>query len=247
MMDSADTAVAATGDLSLHQQIVNDVEAKILAGQWPPGYRVPFEMELAEQYNCSRMTVNKAMSQLARAGLIIRRKKSGSFVSPPQAQSAVLEINEIRSEVESLGKAYGYNLLERSLHRANADDRARLDIKSGKVLELCCLHSAGDRPFCLEERIINVAEVPQSLDESFATTAPGGWLLQQVPWSTAEHTIQAINADSETAKRLAIAEGTACLVIERRTSINAAYVTHVRLTYPGSAHVLVARFTPSQS
>ncbi|WP_354558522.1 histidine utilization repressor [Rhizobium aquaticum] len=239
--------MAATGDLSLHQQIVNDVEAKILAGDWPPGHRVPFEMELAEQYKCSRMTVNKAMSQLARAGLIIRRKKSGSFVSLPQVQSAVLKINEIRSEIESLGKIYHYDLLERSLRRANANDRAHLDMKDGKVLHLRSLHQAGDRPFCLEERIINVAEVPQSLEESFATTAPGGWLLQQVPWSTAEHTIQAINADSETAKRLAIAEGTACLVIERRTSSNAAHITHVRLTYPGNAHILVARFTPSQS
>lgn len=246
-MDSAETAVAATSDLSLHQQIVNDVEAKILAGDWPPGHRVPFEMELAEHYNCSRMTVNKAMSQLARAGLIIRRKKSGSFVSLPQAQSAVLEINEIRSEVESLGKLYHYALLERVVRRANADDRAELDLKDGKVLHLLSLHSAGDRPFCLEDRIINVQEVPKALDESFASTAPGGWLLQQVPWSTAEHTIQAINADSETARHLAIMEGTACLVIERRTSINAAYVTHVRLTYPGTAHALVARFTPSQS
>jgi GntR family transcriptional regulator, histidine utilization repressor len=247
MMDSAEAAATTTGDLSLHQQIVSDVEAKILAGEWPPGFRIPFEMELAEHYSCSRMTVNKAMSQLARAGLIVRRKKSGSFVSQPQAQSAVLEINEIRSEVESLGKTYHYALLERVARRANADDRAKLELKDGKVLHLLSLHFAGDRPFCLEDRIINVREVPKALDESFASTAPGGWLLQQVPWSTAEHIIQAINADSDTAKRLSIMEGTACLVIERRTSINAAYITHVRLTYPGTAHALVARFTPSQS
>ena len=44
-----------------------------------------------------------------------------------------------------------------------------------------------------------------------------------------------------------IAEGTACLVVERRTFETDQPVTAVRLTYRGDAHELVARFTPSQS
>ena len=29
-------------DLSLHQRIVNDIEGRILSGEWPPGKRIPF-------------------------------------------------------------------------------------------------------------------------------------------------------------------------------------------------------------
>ena len=47
-------------ELSLHSRIVNDIEGRILSGDWAPGQRVPFEMELAAHYGCSRMTVNKA-------------------------------------------------------------------------------------------------------------------------------------------------------------------------------------------
>ena len=83
----ASAALVADPELSLHQRIVNDIEGKILSGEWAPGQRIPFELELAALYNCSRMTVNKAMTQLARAGLIERRKKSGSFVTQPHAQS----------------------------------------------------------------------------------------------------------------------------------------------------------------
>ncbi|WP_158913618.1 GntR family transcriptional regulator, partial [Caulobacter sp. S45] len=36
-------------------------------GQWPPGYRVPFETELMAEYGCARMTVNKAMAALVEA------------------------------------------------------------------------------------------------------------------------------------------------------------------------------------
>lgn len=235
-------------ELSLHQRIVKDIESRILSGEWQPGRRLPFEMELAAQYNCSRMTVNKAMTQLARAGLIERRKKSGSFVTRPHGQSAVLQIHDIKSEVESLGKPYRYELLSRVRRNATATDRALLEVGSAdSVVAVRGLHHAGDQPFCLEERIINLAVVPEAAEASFEKVAPGTWLLQQVPWSAAEHRIKAVAADEDVADALKIPAGAACLVVERRTSMNGAFVTHVRLTYLGSSHELVARFTPSQT
>jgi GntR family histidine utilization transcriptional repressor len=101
--------------------------------------------------------------------------------------------------------------------------------------------------FCLEERIINLAAVPEAADEPFERIAPSPWLLKQVPWSAAEHRIMAVGADEDVAAALHIAVGAACLVVERRTSMNGVFVTHVRLTYLGSSHELVARFTPSQT
>jgi cytochrome c-type biogenesis protein CcmF len=58
---------------SLHQRIRADIQERILSGAWPPGHRVPAEHELMAEYGCSRMTVNKALSALAAAGLIDRR------------------------------------------------------------------------------------------------------------------------------------------------------------------------------
>ncbi|HLW93590.1 MAG TPA: UTRA domain-containing protein, partial [Roseiarcus sp.] len=45
---------------------------------------------------------------------------------------------------------------------------------------------------------------------------------------------------------LRIAEGSPCLVIERRTWRADEPVTYVKLTYPAEAHELVARFEPSR-
>ncbi|TIP92587.1 MAG: GntR family transcriptional regulator, partial [Mesorhizobium sp.] len=94
--------------LSLHQRILSDISERILSGAWAPGHRIPFEHELTAEYKCSRMTVNKALSQLAKAGLIERRRRTGSFVRRPQSQAAVLEIHDIRIEVEALGLPYRY-------------------------------------------------------------------------------------------------------------------------------------------
>ena len=61
----------------LHSRIRSDFEERIMSGALKPGDRIPFEHELMAEYGCSRMTVNKAMSSLADAGLIHRRRRAG--------------------------------------------------------------------------------------------------------------------------------------------------------------------------
>jgi GntR family histidine utilization transcriptional repressor len=233
---------------TLHQRILADIEERILSGAWRPGDRIPAEQELAARYSCSRMTVNKALTQLARAGYIERRRRAGTFVRQPQAQAAVLEVHTVASEVEALGLAYGYELIDRTVREPTAAERVRLELDGdGAVLAITSLHRAGGRPFCLEERAINLAAAPEAETADFAGESPGAWLLRQVPWRVAEHVIAAATASAETAERLAIPPGSACLVVERRTWNADRVVTDVRLTYPADRHRLVARFSPSHT
>lgn len=233
-------------DLPIHQRILADIRSRIVSGAWPPGHRIPFEHELTRQYQCSRMTVNKALSQLAKAGLIERRRKSGSFVKRPQSQAAVLEIHDIGTEVRALRLPYRYERVARLARAATRADRELIAVPVGSpLLELTCLHFAGTDRFCLEERLISLATVPEAAGESFEKTAPSAWLLGKVPWSEAEHMIAATAAEARMAELLDVPNGTACLVVERRTWTDGKPVTHVRLTYPGDSHRLVARFAPS--
>lgn len=230
---------------SLHRRIRDDIGAQIVSGEWPPGYRIPFEHELTQQYGCSRMTVSKALGELARAGLIERRKRSGSFVARPRSQAAVLEIHDIRTEVEALGLTYRYESLARTTRRST--DADALGLAAGApVLELRCRHMAGEAAFCLEERLIALDAVPEAADEPFSSVAPGPWLISHVPWSEAEHTISATGAGRAEASLLGIEPGAPCLVIERRTWTGGKPVTAVTLTYAGSSHSLVARFAPAE-
>ncbi len=240
-------AIPIVATRSLHQRIVSDIGDRILSGEWPAGFRIPYEYELSAQYGCSRMTVNKALSQLAKAGLIERRRRSGSFVRTPQSQAAILEIHDIKAEVAALGLPYRYLIGEKRTRRSNADDRARLGLAGASpVLRLDCLHVAGERPFCHEDRLINLAVVPKAAGEAFGEIAPGPWLIERVPWSAAEHRIRATGACPPIAEALDIDAGAPVLVVERQTWSAEQPVTHVRFTYPGDRQTLVARFTPSQ-
>ncbi len=232
-----------TGAASLHDRILAEVRGRILSGEWPPGRRIPAESELTAQYRCSRMTVNKAMTSLARAGLIERRRKAGSFVARQRSQSAVLEIQDIKSEIESVGHTYGYRLLARAVRKATRIEVQEVGIPAGtRVLVLSSLHTADDRPFCLEHRIINLDAVPSAETGPFECRAAGPWLVEHVPWTEARHTISAKSADVAMASILDVEPGLACLVIERRTWSNGRPITRVTLSYPGPLREVVAMF-----
>lgn len=227
----------------LYQRIRRDIEDRILSGDWPPGHRVPHEHELATRYSCSRMTANKAMASLAEAGLIVRRRRAGSVVARPHIHSAVLDIPDIPAQIEGRGQRYGLRLLTRERRRARREEKALAG--DGDLLALECLHLAGDTPFALENRLINLTAVPQAEKVDFAAEAPGTWLLRHVPWTEAEHRIAAISADAKTMRLLELEPHAACLAIERRTWRGPEHITFVRQLFAGANYDLVARFTPS--
>lgn len=230
--------------MTLHQRIYADLERRILSGDLSPGDRIPFEHELTETHDCSRMTVSKAISELAGRGLVTRRRRAGTFVAQPKAHAAVLAIPDLQAEVAARGQAYGYALLDRVERSARDDDEAEL-AAGGRLLDLTCLHSADGTPLALEHRLIALAAAPQAVEVDFQTLAPGSWLLTSEPWTEAENRISAIEADAMAARLLGLKPGAACLCVERRTWRDGQGVTRVWQTFPGDRYDLVARFSPA--
>lgn len=232
---------------TLHDRILQAFHQKILSQEWAPGFQLPYEIELADSYGVSRMTMNKVLTRLTREGYLVRKRKLGTFVAEPRAQAAVLEIHDIEAEVRRLGADYSFALNDRELRQPTPEEREEARVPEGAgaaVLFLGGVHSAGTTPFCLESRIINTAAAPSAVDQDFQRLAPGKWLLRQVPWTAAEHRIRAINADRRTARLLDIPIGEACLAIWRRTELAGKWVTVSRQVYPGSRHQLRALFEP---
>lgn len=231
---------------TLHERILNEVRENIVSGTWPPGHRIPFEIEMAAAYGVSRMTVNKALTQLTREGYLERRRKGGTVVARPRGQSAVMQIADIGEEVRASGASYGFSLVRTALRSADAETQPLLrTLAPGRpVLDLEYVHIADGAPFCHERRLINLDVVPEAEQVDFAKEQAGGWLLRQIPWSTAEHVIRAVSPAVPVARHLCLSPSTPCLEIVRRTVFEDRPVTFARFTYPGDAHQLVAVFSP---
>ncbi|MCP3731004.1 UTRA domain-containing protein [Sphingomonas sp. MG17] len=234
--------------LPLHERIRREIEADILAGTLPPGARLPTELELMARHGCARMTVSKALSALATAGLVDRRKRAGSFVARPKVHSMVLDIPDLAVEVERRGQRYRYELLHRTVRAADPASPVEAALAgTGELLRIEGVHHADDRPLAVEDRLISLAAVPEIRAVDFGLISPGAWLLGHVPWTEAELRVAAVAAEGEAAARLDRPAGTACLAVERRTWRGADGITWVRQLLSGSDFDLVASFGPTRA
>ncbi|AVQ00048.1 GntR family transcriptional regulator [Ahniella affigens] len=68
----------------MYQQIIDQITAKITAGDWSAGQGLPSIRELASASRVSVITVKRAYLELERAGLIVTRQGRGSFVTTSQ-------------------------------------------------------------------------------------------------------------------------------------------------------------------
>ncbi len=230
----------------LAERIRGDLETRIVSGAWPPGHRIPSEHALMAEYSCSRMTMHKVLSGMAAAGLIVRRRRIGSFVAAPRGDWSILEIQDFATEAARLGQVYRHEILGRKLSMLGAEEAEALGLRTGsRVVRLRCLHRMNGVPSTYEDRLISLASVPAAERTDFQRAPPGTWLLQNVPWTEAEHVIRARNASQRLGRLLQLKPNAACLVLERRTWHQGALVTEVTITYPGDRHWFNGRFSPT--
>ncbi len=226
-----------------------DVKAAVLdqirSGALRPGDTVPGEERLAGEFGCARVTVNRALRELAEAGVVERRRKAGTRVLDPTPRDAEMEIPSVRAEIEATGSPYRYELLARQIAPPPRPVREALGLIPGiRALHLTCRHWAGACVHQLEGRWINLDVVPTARAADFRAHGPNDWLIQAMPLSRVEHVFSAENATDEEANLLLIEPGAAIFVTERRTWIEGRAITRARLMHPGATHRLVARTLP---
>ncbi len=95
-----------TPKIALFQQIKDYITARLDSGEYCSGMQIPSEAELGELFNTSRMTVNRALRELAAEGRIRRKQGRGSFAAEPQSLSALFEVKSIAEEIREQGGTY---------------------------------------------------------------------------------------------------------------------------------------------
>ena len=74
--------------MTLNEKIRREMLVRLAS--MSPGDRFPGEMELCREFNVSRMTVNKVITELAKEGQLIRKRGKGSFAAEKKVKSRVL-------------------------------------------------------------------------------------------------------------------------------------------------------------
>lgn len=216
------------------EDIRAEVLRRIRARDWPPGALIPGEEALSAEFGVARATVNRALTALAEAGVIERKKRAGTRVAELPVRRARLEIPVIRLDVLGRGFSYDFKLLADRLTPAPVPVTARLGLPEGtRMRYLETLHLAGGRPFVLETRWLNPACLP-SPPPDFAATSANEWLVTHVSLVSGDIAFTAEPATPREAEAMGVPAGTALLVAERTTHGTEGPVTLVRLAHaPG--------------
>lgn len=213
----------------------DEVLRRIRARDWPPGAVIPGEEALAVEFGVARATVNRALRDLADAGLLERRRKAGTRVALLPVRKATLEISIIRQEVEAKGEAYAHRVLAAREAGVPLSVALRMGLPAGTAMRyLETLHLAGGRPFAHEVRWLNPAVLPGGESPDFAAISANEWLVKNVAYVTGDISFSAEAATVSEAAALAIAPGDPVFVTERVTWGTDAPITFVRLLHgPG--------------
>lgn len=87
----------------LYEQIKLILREQILNSELSPGTQLPTEIELCQQFDVSRITVGKALNELARSGLIERIQGKGSIVSRRPIQETFATISGFTETMQRHG------------------------------------------------------------------------------------------------------------------------------------------------
>lgn len=116
----------------MYQQIVDQVTAKVMAGDWTAGQPLPSIRELAAASQVSVITVRRAYEELERAGVIATRQGKGSVVAERSDLPTQLMHEELKRQLDAvlacatrlgLGRSELHHLLDDAADRA-ADEAA---------------------------------------------------------------------------------------------------------------------------
>ena len=63
-----------------YQRIADDLRAKVSSGEYPPGSQLPTKEQLKAQYQVALNTVERAIEELRKAGIVETLQGTGMFV-----------------------------------------------------------------------------------------------------------------------------------------------------------------------
>lgn len=135
--------------LTQYECLREDIRSKIKTGIYAPGEKIPSENNLCKIYSASRVTVRTALEELASEGVLIRKKGSGTYVSPRLNDSNSYLIGSFTQNCKNAGmKPSTQTLSVRSV--IPPENISRLLGNENEAIEVQRIRFADKRPCVLE-------------------------------------------------------------------------------------------------
>lgn len=97
-------------NLPIYIQVMEEIKKEIFSNHFMPGDKISSVRELALQYSVNPNTIQKALSELERTGIIYSKRTAGRYVSEDEdliktlkKEASSYKLKTFMSEMEELG------------------------------------------------------------------------------------------------------------------------------------------------
>jgi GntR family transcriptional regulator len=203
--------------LPLYHQLADLLLARIQAGEYPSGGRIPSEPELARTFGIGRPTVRQATELLIRRRRLERRRGSGTYVIEPPEEVDLLSLAGTMASFEKTGLSVRTVLLQRA-KRVRVTRDPENPFAGRDAWFLSRLSKVDETPVLLESLWLDVDRFPglgriSLAGRSISQLAEEHYRMKA---ETADQNFRVCVPVASDAKHLALERGAPALQVKRR-------------------------------
>ena len=221
-----------------YRRLLETLRTEIQQGIYQVHDRIPSEKELRERFDVSRVTVRRALKELADEGLLVRYQGKGTFVSMPKIQRDLKSVTSFHTSCTLMGLTGSARVISSQMTVPGERDMKELQLDAdARVVEIRRLCMADGEPVMLEINHFS-EEYAWLLEEDLSASLYGLLAEKKIEPDKAIHEISLCRADDVDARYLDTEKGEALLCVEETIFDQKGRPLHTSLQ-----HIRADRFT----
>lgn len=206
--------------LPLYYQLKDIICELIENEELKPNDPIPPERELCEYHGVSRMTVNKAITNLVNEGLVYREQGKGTFVAKPKEGYQLSRLLSFTEDMKAKGLKVDTRIVSFQKKAATRKLQKALDLpEREEVFEIKRLRLVDGEPYALETAYLPVSLCDGLTMEKLDNKSLYDILLSEygLKMDYAHQTIEAVILDEYESEILQVPQKSIALMLSRKT------------------------------
>ncbi|MEA3311011.1 MAG: GntR family transcriptional regulator [candidate division WOR-3 bacterium] len=233
--------------IPLYYQLKQIFRSWIVSGKFDSDGRFPSESQLQKQYNVSRMTVRRALSELVNEGFLVREQGRGSFVVKQRFHDQLAQLTSFTEDMRLRNVSAKSEIKTFEVTRSS-EVAARTGLSSDdELVKLKRVRWFGEERIAIQTAFLPHKLCPKLVEEGLIDGSLYRTLEERyhLHLGQAEQSVMAKPADKHEAELLGIEIGHSVLAIERLTRLqDNSVIEYVQSSYRGDRYafnVILAR------
>lgn len=204
----------------IHHQLYKIMKERIERGIYPESSMIPSETDLQKEFDVSRITVRRAMSDLEHDGFVNKKRGQGTIVLPRKDNRDLAEFKSFSWDARTKGNRPGSIILACKTVEANVKVIAMLKLsESEKVVHLKRLRLLNGKIIGLHETYVSLRFGFTITEDDFDTNTSLYDFIEQkgIVLGSADETVEAKIPNNDVRKELYMEENKPIFYKERVT------------------------------